>query len=59
MVERIIKAHSNEGDLVFDPFLGTGTTCVVAKELGRNSFGCELVDEYLEVCNIRGVEATA
>ena len=59
MIERIIKAHSNEGDLVFDPFLGTGTTCVVAKELGRNSLGCELLDEYLEICKVRGVEVTA
>lgn len=56
MIERIIKAHSNEGDLVFDPFLGTGTTCIVAKELGRNSLGCELLDEYLEICRLRGVE---
>lgn len=59
MVERIIKAHSNEGDLVFDPFLGTGTTCVVAKKLGRRSIGCEIMDEYIEVCEQRGVEVTA
>lgn len=59
MVERIIKAHSNEGDLVYDPFLGTGTTCVIAKELNRNSIGCELVDEYIDVCKERGVEVTA
>ena len=59
LVERIIKAHSNEGDLVFDPFLGTGTTCVIAKGLGRNSLGCELLDEYLEICKVRGVEVTA
>jgi len=59
MVERIIKAHSNEGDLVYDPFLGTGTTCVIAKELNRNSIGCELIDEYIDVCKERGVEVIA
>jgi len=59
LVDRIIKGHSNEGDLVFDPFLGTGTTCVVAKELNRNSIGCELIDEYIDVCKERGVEVKA
>ncbi len=59
MIERIIKAHSNEGDLVFDPFLGTGTTCVIAKQLKRNSIGCELIDEYIDVCKERGVEVKA
>ena len=59
LVDRMIKGHSNEGDLVFDPFLGTGTTCVVAKELGRNCFGCELLDEYVSVCQQRGVEVKA
>ena len=55
LVERIIKGHSNEGDLVFDPFLGTGTTCVVAKELERHSLGCELLKEYIDICEIRGM----
>ena len=56
LVERIIKGHSNEGGLVFDPFLGTGTTCVVAKGMGRNSFGCELIDNYISICLQRGVK---
>ena len=58
LVERIIKGHSNEGDLVFDPFLGTGTTCAIAKELSRRSLGCELVEEYIEICRVRGVEVS-
>ena len=53
LVERIIKAHSCEGDLVFDPFLGTGTTCVVAKELKRNSIGCEVNEEYIQISKLR------
>ena len=49
LLERIIKASSNEGDLVIDPFSGTFTTCFVAKELGRNSIGIELQDEYIKI----------
>jgi len=40
-LERVIRACSNEGDLVLDPFLGSGTTCTVARELGRRSIGIE------------------
>ncbi len=49
LLERIIKASSNEGDLVLDPFSGTFTTCFVAKELGRKSIGVELQDEYVKI----------
>src|SRR3990167_4081301 len=49
LLERIIKASSNVGDLVVDPFSGTFTTCFVAKELGRNSIGIELQDEYVKI----------
>jgi len=38
---RVVRACSNPGDLVMDPFLGSGTTGVVAHELGRNFIGCE------------------
>ncbi len=49
LLERIIKASSNEGDLIMDPFSGTFTTCFVAKELGRNSIGIELQEEYIKI----------
>lgn len=49
LLERIIKASSNEGDLVLDPFSGTFTSCFVAKELGRNSVGIEIQDEYVKI----------
>ena len=42
LVERIIKASSNEGDLVADFFLGSGTTAAVAHKLGRRWIGCDL-----------------
>src|SRR5262249_36966819 len=40
-LERVIRACSNEGDLVLDPFLGSGTTCTVARALNRPSIGIE------------------
>lgn len=40
-LERVIRACSNEGDLVLDPFLGSGTTCTVARALKRRSIGIE------------------
>lgn len=46
LVAKIILASSNPGDVVFDPFLGSGTTSVVAKKLGRHYFGVELDELY-------------
>ncbi len=45
LLAKIILASSNEGDTVFDPFLGSGTTASAAKKLGRNYCGVE-IDEY-------------
>ena len=49
LLERIIKASSNEGDVVLDPFSGTFTTCFVAKKLNRKSIGIEIEDEYIKI----------
>ena len=46
LLHRIILATTNKGDAIFDPFLGTGTTAVVAKKLGRNYFGIEKDKKY-------------
>jgi adenine-specific DNA-methyltransferase len=53
LIERLIRAHSNEGDMVLDPFLGSGTTCVIAERLMRDSIGLELKPEYIEMANKR------
>ncbi len=46
LLERIINVSSNEGDLVFDPFTGSGTTLAAAKRLGRHWLGTELSKAY-------------
>ena len=46
LLAKIILASSNPDDLVFDPFLGSGTTSVVAKKLGRRFFGVEIDELY-------------
>jgi len=43
---KLVLASSNPGDLVFDPFAGVGTSCVVAKKLGRRYIGVEIEAEY-------------
>ncbi len=48
VVERYIRVSSNAGDIVLDIFSGSGITCKVAKELGRNYLGFELNKEYYE-----------
>ena len=46
LLHRIILATTNKGDIVFDPFLGTGTTAAVSKKLGRNYCGIEKDKKY-------------
>ena len=53
LLERIIKASSNEGDIVADFFMGSGTSMVVAKELGRNYIGCDINPKAVEITNER------
>lgn len=49
LLERIIKASSNEGDLILDPFSGTFTTGYVAKELNRKSVSIEMQYDYVKI----------
>ena len=52
LIERIIKASSNENDLVLDPFLGSGSTVNVCKKLNRYYYGMEKSKEYFDKINI-------
>jgi site-specific DNA-methyltransferase (adenine-specific) len=49
LLERVILASSNPGDIVLDPFSGTFTTSFVAKSLGRKSIGIEIDEEYMKI----------
>lgn len=53
LIERIVKASSNEGDLVLDPFSGVGTTFAVCQKLNRNFIGFEINPEYIDITNKR------
>lgn len=53
LLKLIIKASSNEEDLILDPFLGSGTTAVACKELGRKYIGIEISPEYCEIARRR------
>ncbi|GIV12229.1 MAG: hypothetical protein KatS3mg021_0511 [Fimbriimonadales bacterium] len=48
LVEKILQYSSVEGDLVLDPFLGSGQVAVVAKQMGRRYLGFEIVPEYYQ-----------
>ena len=49
LLDRIIRASSNPGDLVLDPFSGTFTTSYIAQALGRDSIGIEAEEEYVKI----------
>lgn len=61
--EQLAKDHiiswSNPGDLVFDPFLGSGTTAKMALLTGRNYLGCDISEEYCEIARRRVEQAQA
>ena len=53
LLERIIRTSSNPGDLVFDPFAGSGTTLAAAKRLGRRYLGTDISRQYVRKANQR------
>ena len=53
LLHRIILASSNKDDFILDPFLGSGTTAVVSKKLGRSYYGIEKEKIYFEAANKR------
>ena len=53
LVGRLIKALTNPGDTVLDPFLGSGTSCVVSLMEKRNFVGCELEKKYFQIIRQR------
>lgn len=53
LVEKILLNFSNEGDVIYDPFMGTGTTGIVSKKLNRHFIGSELIKEYADLATLR------
>ena len=53
LLERIIKASSNKGDVVLDPFCGCATACVAAEKLGRRWVGIDISEKAVELVNMR------
>jgi len=53
VMEWLVGLFSNPGDLIIDPFCGSGTTCVAAKMLGRNYIGIDISEEYCEIARQR------
>ena len=53
IIERLIRNSSCEGDVVFDPFMGSGTTGVACKHLNRNFIGCEINPKFYQICEER------
>ena len=49
LLERIIEASTNPGDLVLDPFCGSSTTGIAARRLGRRYIGIDTAEEYIEL----------
>lgn len=53
LMEDLIKIHSNENDIILDPFMGSATTGVAALNLNRKFIGIEISDEYFEIAKNR------
>ena len=53
LIEPCILSGSEKGDIILDPFIGSGTTAAVAKSLGRDYIGCELHQDYSDLINKR------
>lgn len=51
LLERLLLMSSDEGDIIFDPFIGTGTTAIAAKKLGRKFIGIDIDPKYVEIAN--------
>ncbi|MBI4266752.1 MAG: site-specific DNA-methyltransferase [Chloroflexi bacterium] len=59
LLERLILMVTDEGDIVLDPFVGTGTTAIAAKRLGRQYVGIDIDDKYVDISRQKVQEASS
>lgn len=59
MAKRVIEQFTHRGELVLDPFVGSGTTLLAAQDLDRNALGFDLKQEYVDLSNSRVLEPPA
>jgi len=57
LMKWIIEKYTNPGDIVLDPFMGSGTTGIACVQTGRNFIGCEISEEYFKIAERRIKEA--
>ncbi len=53
LVERLVLGLTNKGDAVLDPYLGVGSSAIAAIKNGRNAYGCDVVEEYIDIAKER------
>jgi len=53
LARKVIELFTHQGELVLDPFVGSGTTLVAAQDTNRNAVGFDLQEKYIELCNSR------
>ncbi|MCG6551867.1 MAG: DNA adenine methylase [Candidatus Magnetominusculus sp. LBB02] len=53
LCRKVIELFTHEGELIIDPFVGSGTTLVAARDTNRNAVGFDLQPSYIELCNAR------
>ncbi len=53
LAERLVLSMTDEGDAVFDPFMGVGSSVVAALMHGRRAYGCDIVEEYVDIARQR------
>lgn len=58
LIEDLINRYTSEGQIILDPFLGSGTTVISAERTGRIAYGCELSPAYIDVCITRWEQLT-
>lgn len=58
LAKKVIELFTHEGELVLDPFVGSGTTLIAANDINRNAVGFDLQDKYIEICNQRLKQAS-